>query len=95
MVVVFKGARLLGLIYGLRAFTLSDMFTSQRSCLVLPFTEIFSPIVLRLQALVILEAALIHQPGPGLISCFKTPTFLFLIFQLRNTHSSQLPAKQR
>lgn len=90
-----QGSRLLGLIYGLRAFTLSDTFTSQRSYLVLPFTEIFSSIVLRLQGLVIQEAALTGQPGPGLISYFKTPTFLFLIFQSKNTHSSQLLAKQR
>lgn len=76
-------------------FKLSDMFTSQRLCPVLPFTKIFSPVVLRPQGVFIPEATLTHQPGPGLIGFHKSSPSFFLIFQLRNAHTSQLFAKQR
>ena len=71
-------------------FILGRCFTRQRLCLVLPFTENFSPMVLRPQSLVIIEATLMEAH-----SLSKASPSLFLIFLLRNTHSSQLFVKQR
>lgn len=56
-------------------FSLGGMFTGQRLCLVLPFTETFPPLFLRPQSLVTPQATLTHHLGPEFILFLKFPPY--------------------